>query len=194
MSGSKTWSHKGFSACVFRQGSGVSVPHWPTATTSRSLCAEARERRTKGPPAARSAAAPACLRKTRRPAHPLIDMPSGIGSENCARILPHGRTLSMRAALAERVAGPSPIEPGGDEPPAVVVADVRPVVLDRRIPDADIGARRRLDVVLLLGEVPLDLVDDLAPRLRIAGAALADQHVVEHGIVHVAAIARLAGV
>jgi hypothetical protein len=39
--------------------------------------------------------------------------------------------------------------------------------------------------------VPLDLVDDLATALRIGGAPLADQQIVEGGIVHVTAIARL---
>ena len=43
MSGSYTQSHRGFSACTWRQANGVSVPHCPTATTSRSLWAAARD-------------------------------------------------------------------------------------------------------------------------------------------------------
>src|SRR5262245_45569341 len=83
---------------------------------------------------------------------------------------------------------PSAVEPGGGEATAVVVAQVRPVVLERWVPDRDVGTRGYLNVVLLLGEVALDLVDDLAPALGISRAALADQQVVEDGVAHVAPV------
>src|SRR5712664_2674178 len=54
---------------------------------------------------------------------------------------------------------PSPVEPRGHEPAAGVVAHVRRVVLERALPDRYEDGRRHLHVVLLLGEVALDIVD-----------------------------------
>src|SRR5215471_8792173 len=80
----------------------------------------------------------------------------------------------------------SAVEPGRDEAPAVVEAQVRPVILERGVPHRH--------VVLLLGQVPLDLVEGILPAFQIAGAALAHEKVVERGVVHVAPVARLARV
>src|SRR5512145_2541349 len=54
-----------------------------------------------------------------------------------------------------------PIQPGGHQPPAVVVAQIGAVVLQRVVPHRDVHARRRLNVVLLLGQVALDVEDHL---------------------------------
>src|SRR5262245_6421422 len=66
MRGSNTWSHRGFSAWVLRQGSEVSVPHWPRATTRRSVWAAAREDTMSGAAMAATAAEPVPRRKVRR--------------------------------------------------------------------------------------------------------------------------------
>src|SRR5262245_35631521 len=77
-------------------------------------------------------------------------------------------TTSLTSAIRSRsVMTGSAVEPGRDEPPAVVVTQVRPVVLERPVPHRDVGRRRRVNVVLLPGEVPLDLVDDVAPDLGV---------------------------
>src|SRR5262245_4667469 len=66
MSGSYTQSHRHFSLWVERQANGVSVPHCPTATTSRSRpCAIPRPGRTSGAPA-KAAAVAARFRNVRR--------------------------------------------------------------------------------------------------------------------------------
>src|SRR6266404_7221116 len=85
-----------------------------------------------------------------------------------------------------------PIQPGRQETPTVVVADVGGVVLQRALPDGDLHGRRHLDVVLLLGEVALDLVDDLAPLGDVLSAALANQHVGHDGVIDVALVLELA--
>jgi len=51
-----------------------------------------------------------------------------------------------------------------------------------------------VDVVLLLRQVALDLVNQLAPRLQIRGPPLPHEEIVQHGVVDVAAVARLARV
>ena len=89
---------------------------------------------------------------------------------------------------------PLPLQPRGDQPPPVVISEVRPIPPHRRIPDRDVDRGRHVHVVLLLREVPLDLVDDLPPLLEVGGAALAHEEVVEHGVVDVAPVAGLAGV
>src|SRR2546427_3656954 len=67
MSGSYTQSHSGFSLWVERHANGVSVPHCPTATTSRSRpCPAPRPGRMSGVPAVTAAALPARFRKVRR--------------------------------------------------------------------------------------------------------------------------------
>src|SRR5207249_5420354 len=85
----------------------------------------------------------------------------------------------------------SPVEPRRHEPAAVVVAHVRPVVLERALPDRDVDAGRHLHVVLLLGQVALDVVDDLAALGDVGRAPLADQHVGHHRVVDVALVLEL---
>src|SRR5258706_2770165 len=70
------------------------------------------------------------------------------------------RLSTVRPAAS---AVPSPIQPRRHQAAAVVVPDVWSVVLQRGVPHADVHARRDGDVVLLLREVALDLVHDLAP-------------------------------
>src|SRR2546425_9207105 len=73
----------------------------------------------------------------------------------------------------------SAFEPGGHQSAAVVVAEARRVVLQRTLPDADVDARRHLDVVLLPGQMPLDVEDDLPALGDIGGGAPAaedDRH------------------
>ena len=48
ISGSYMQSQSVFSDWLERQANGVSMPHWPTATTRRSPCATAREGRMSG--------------------------------------------------------------------------------------------------------------------------------------------------
>src|SRR6185503_19398644 len=80
------------------------------------------------------------------------------------------------------------VEPGGHEPPAVVISEVRSVVDERPVPHRDVHAGPELHVVLLLGDVALGLVDDLPPLGRIHGAPLPDQHVGQHRVVDVAVV------
>jgi len=60
----ESYGTKVFSDWLERHAKGVSNPHWPTATTRRSLAAIAREEATSGDPIA--AAAEARLRNVRR--------------------------------------------------------------------------------------------------------------------------------
>src|SRR4030095_1723788 len=89
------------------------------------------------------------------------------------------------------VPGLSPVEPGGLEPTAVVVAHVRAVVLERALPDGDVYGRRHLHVVLLQGEVALDVVDDFAALYGTERAPLPDEHVGHHRVVDVALVLQL---
>src|SRR6185503_13073802 len=109
-------------------------------------------------------------------------------SMGAGRAAPSGRRPGPAAAPALAV------QPRGHQPPAVVVADVRSVVLERGVPDRDVHAGVRRDVVLLLGQVALDLVDDLAPLDGIGRPALADQQIGRHRVVDVALVARLLGI
>src|SRR6185503_7472686 len=86
------------------------------------------------------------------------------------------------------------IEPGGDEPPPIVVAEVRRVVLEGAVPDAHVYGRRHLHVVLLLGEVALDLEDQLLALGEVRGPALADEQVGHDGVIEVALVLELTGV
>src|SRR5213594_3827100 len=104
------------------------------------------------------------------------------------------RSRLARYRLSTGGGRPLPLEPRGHEPPAVVVAHVRPVVLDRALPDRDVDGRWHLHVVLLLGQVALDVVDDLAALGRIERPPLADEHVSHHRVVDVALVLQLLGV
>src|SRR5437879_2998766 len=86
------------------------------------------------------------------------------------------------------------VEPGRQQAAAVVVAHVRSVVLERAFPDGDVHAGRHLHVVLLLGQVALDVVDQLAPLGNVEGAPLAHEHVGDDRIVDVALVLQLVGV
>src|SRR5882762_9727056 len=86
-----------------------------------------------------------------------------------------------------------PVQPRGGQPPAEIVAEVRRVVLQRALPRRDAEPRVDLDVVLLLREVALDLVDELAPLDGVEGAPLAHDQVRHHRIGDVALVLRLAG-
>src|SRR5881397_2190391 len=88
----------------------------------------------------------------------------------------------------------SAIQPGGHEAAAVVVAEARRVVLEGAFPYADVDAGRHLHVVLLLGQMALDVEDDLAPLGHVGGAPLAHQHVGHHRVVDVALVLELAGI
>src|SRR5688572_26636119 len=77
----------------------------------------------------------------------------------------------------------SAVQPGCHEPPAVIVADVGGVVLDRGVPDADVNTRRQLHVVLLLRQVALQVVDDLAALGGVERPALPHQQVGGDGVV-----------
>src|SRR5438128_11948053 len=61
-------SHRGFSACTVRQANGVSVPHWPTATTRRSPAAARAGRvdEINGAPTTAPVATPARFKNARR--------------------------------------------------------------------------------------------------------------------------------
>src|SRR5262245_58598895 len=66
-------SHSGFSDCTLRHARGVSMPHCPTATTTRSpQAARARAVLTSGAPMMAVAATPACRRDVRRSLVPII--------------------------------------------------------------------------------------------------------------------------
>jgi hypothetical protein len=74
---------------------------------------------------------------------------------------------------------------------AVVVAEVRPVVLQRAVPHGDDHGRRELHVVLLAGEVALQLGEDLAPPGGVDRAALAHEEIGHHRVVDVALVLQL---
>src|SRR5262245_32128856 len=128
------------------------------------------------PVAPSAAAAPPSLRRSRR-------------------VTPAITCSSMRELLPKvRRSWGLLVEPGGHQAPAVVVPEVGPVVLQRRRPRRHVDLRGVLHVVLLLGEVALDVVDDLLPLRRVQRAPLLHEHVGDHGIVDVALVLQLAGV
>src|SRR5262245_34071612 len=69
-------SHRGFSDCTLRHAKGVSRPHCPTATTTRSApAARARDVLTSGAAMMAAAAMWVCLRNVRRSVVPIIIPP-----------------------------------------------------------------------------------------------------------------------
>src|SRR2546422_10770208 len=106
-----------------------------------------------------------------------------------------GTATRRRRTRYRRSTAPAPVasafEPGGHQPAAVVVAEARRVVLQRALPDADVHARGHLHVVLLLGQMALDVEDDLAPLGEVDRPSLADEQVGHHGIVDVALVLEL---
>src|SRR5438105_3134219 len=57
---------------------------------------------------------------------------------------------------------PLAVEPRRRHSAADVVAEIRRVILQRAVPHRDVDLRRRRHVVLLLGEIALDVEDHLA--------------------------------
>src|SRR5436853_7140271 len=89
------------------------------------------------------------------------------------------------------VVPPSTVEPGGGQAAADVVAEVRAIVLQRAVPHGGGQPGGEGDIVLLPGEVALDLVDHLAPLADVERAPLADDEVGDHGVVDAALVPRL---
>src|SRR5262245_14430904 len=87
-----------------------------------------------------------------------------------------------------------PFQPGRHQPATVVVAHVRGVVPERAVPDSDVDLGGHLYVVLLLGQVALDVVNDLPPLGHVQGPPLAHEHVGHHGIVDVTLVLQLLGI
>src|SRR5262249_2851136 len=63
----------------------------------------------------------------------------------------------------------SAIKPRRQEAAAPVVAEIGPVILHGGVPHPDVHAGGRVHVILLLGRVALDLVEDLAPLGHVRG-------------------------
>src|SRR6266705_2713566 len=88
----------------------------------------------------------------------------------------------------------SAIEPGCDQSPAVVEAEVRAVVLQRAVPDGGVRRGAERHVVLLVGQVALDVVDQLAALGDVERAPLPEEEIGEHRVVDVALVLGLAGI
>src|SRR5882672_4165699 len=106
-------------------------------------------------------------------------------------------TSNLRARYRLSTSWSSPrfsaLEPRRDEPAAVVVAEVGPVVLQRALPDGRVDLRDGGRVVGLLRQIPLDLLDQVAALGEIERAPLTDEHVGHDRIVDVALVLELAG-
>src|SRR3989441_7029994 len=111
---------------------------------------------------------------------------SGIG-RIAVRMARQGSDLQLTRAY--RIT--SPVEPGCHESAAVVVAEVWPVVLERTVPNGNIDPRRDLDVVLLFGQVTLQVVDNLPALGDVEDTPLTDQHVGDDRVVDVTLVLRL---
>src|SRR6266849_487384 len=94
-------SHRGFSACTVRQAKGVSVPHWPTATTRRSPAAARAGRvdEMSGAPTTAAVAAPARFKNARRLRDPAMVMSS---DNECGRMVTSVRRACQRRQPIER--------------------------------------------------------------------------------------------
>src|SRR6267142_4645692 len=99
-------------------------------------------------------------------------------------------SLSFTATVRPR---PSSVEPGDHQAPAVFVAFVGAEVLDVRLPGGDGAHRGPVEPQDILGDVALDVVNDLAALGDVEGAALELDHVRELGIVDARGVERLAG-
>src|SRR5256885_3386025 len=104
-----------------------------------------------------------------------------------------GTATSRRVARYRRSTA-SAVEPGRDQSPAVVEAEVRAVVLECGVPHRRVRRRAELHVVLLVGQVALEVVDDLAALDVGVRAPVAEKEVGEGRMVHVALVPRLAGI
>src|SRR5262245_11958830 len=85
------------------------------------------------------------------------------------------------------------VEPGEDQPHPDPVAVVVLEALDVLGVGDVLRPLRRVDVVRLVGEIALDVVDDLLTLLGIHLASLRDQHAHELGVRHVAEVGRQLG-
>src|SRR5262245_57539075 len=83
----------------------------------------------------------------------------------------------------------SAVEPGGHQAAAVVVAEVRRVVLEGWIPYRGQDRRVGLGAIDHLGQIALDVEEQLTPLCRILNAPLASQHVSERGVVNLHVVA-----
>ncbi len=86
------------------------------------------------------------------------------------------------------------VEPDHLEDGAAVEGVLRRVILHAGAPRRDVPRVRRVDVVHLLGAVPLDVVDGLLARGRRGVAPLGVQQHVQLGVRNVAPVVRLPGV
>src|SRR5437867_3294970 len=111
-----------------------------------------------------------------------------------------GRDRTLRVAM--RVIGrlvvtaedpASTIQPGGRQPSTEVIPEIRRIVLQGALPRRDAEAGVDGDVVLLPGEVALDLVDQLPSLDGVERTPLAHDQVRHHRIVDVALVSRLVG-
>src|SRR5262245_54476921 len=115
-------------------------------------------------------------------------------SSSGARSLTNARSFTLISAMVVLLLrmAVSPVEPGRDQAAAVIVPEIGSVVLEGSVPHEDHYRRVDLQDVLLGGHVALDLVDELAARGDVRGAALADQEIGQDGIVDLGHVARLA--
>src|SRR5437899_2081021 len=104
-----------------------------------------------------------------------------------------GTATSRRVARYRRSTA-SAVEPGRDQSPAVVEPEVRAVVLQRAVPDGGVRRGAECHVVLLVGQVALKVVDDLAALGDVERAPLPEEEIGEHGVIDMTLVLRLAGI
>src|SRR5207247_6608162 len=85
------------------------------------------------------------------------------------------------------------IQPGGGESPAVVVAEIGTIVLQRGIPHGQGDDRVRLRPVDLLSQVALDLVDELSTLGEVPHPALTKDEIGERWVIDLQDVARALG-
>src|SRR5262245_35675936 len=82
------------------------------------------------------------------------------------------RTSRIVSATITPASVNSAVEPRGHETPPVVVAEVRGKVSHVPLPGRDHARRGAVDVVDVLGQVALDIPDDVAPARHVERASL----------------------
>src|SRR5437660_7777909 len=120
-------------------------------------------------------------------------MSEAISSDGTATRRRRRTYLRMRALDAAASESRLLVDPGGHQPPAIVEAVVRHVVLDVRVPrredpDRPVGPEQRL-----IGEVALDVEHDLLALGDVEGPPLQPDHLRELGVVHAPDVEPLAG-
>src|SRR5262250_178746 len=116
---------------------------------------------------------------------------SSWASRSGDRSRPKARSLTLMTGI---VVSPFPslsVEPGGQQPTAVIVPEIGPVVLDRAVPHEDDDGRVDLRDVLLGRQVALDLVEQPSPGRDVLRAPLADEEIGQHGVVDLGHVARV---